>query len=65
MEKFNLFKDDIAGFCTDFSKVGETVTFKMGKPVQVDAARVYASASQETVHGLGYEEQHINGRCCE
>ena len=66
MGKFNIFKDDIAGFCVNFSKVGESVKFVVGKPVEVDAAGVYTSASQVVVRGLGFEDEPpMNGRCCE
>jgi len=53
MEKFNLFNDDLAGFCVNFHKVGETVSFLVPKV-------------EEPVRGLGFEdEQPMNGRCCE
>ena len=51
-KKFNLFKDDLAGFSGDFHKVGETVTFAVPKV-------------EEPVRGLGEEPEYpMNGPCC-
>jgi len=53
MEKFNLFKDDLAGFGGDFQKIGDSVSFLVPKV-------------EEPVRGLGFEDESpMNGVCCE